>query len=443
MAKPLRLARDIVRLNSRYLRDPDFRRLLAPTHARRAGDGSAPAAADGGDSDRLLVPEAATAYRGLTPFSTRLAMVRTTGRSRTVNVVVPDVSEGAVFAGQRTALRAGMALGHELGLPVRVVLLDPTDPYRDPRSVADILQRQLGAYPNGLDVVPAVLLPETTAGAADVWCVTHWTTAHAADVAARAGLLDPARVVYLVQDYEPGFNPWSTYYALARATYHAGFHLLVNSTPLNAYLDRHEGVHAADTCVFAPALELDRLAAAAAARERSDRARLFLYARPSHPRNLYAIGVAALRLAVRRLVADGVAVDAVGAGEPHPAEQLAPGVTLRPLGRLVLDDYFALLSRVDVGVSLQHSPHPSHPPLDLAVSGARAVTNDFGGTRGALHPRLAAVDADPGALADALVTAARRALDEGAGGFEPPPDGLLGVSLESAVTAVAARLPAS
>ena len=40
--------------------------------------------------------------------------------------------------------------------------------------------------------------------------------------------------------------------------------------------------------------------------------------------------------------------------------------------------YAALIRRVDLGLTLMSTPHPSYPPLDLAACGAVAITNRYG-----------------------------------------------------------------
>lgn len=272
----------------------------------------------------------------------------------------------------------------------------------------------------------------------DIWIVTHWTTAHAVDVACRLGTIDPERVVYFVQDYEPGFVPWSTDFALARATYSAGFRLVVNSQPLATYLASLEPVSVATELVVAPDLDLDRLHSVAEARgEFGDRVGLFFYARPTKPRNLFPLGVAALGRVAQMLGDEAACVDLYTAGETHPSLGLNRFGSEHYLGQTGWDGYYDLLGQVSVGLSLMHSPHPSHPPLDLAVSGGRVVTNRFGAAREGLHPNVVTADADPDALAAALVQSIRVARVDGATGFCAPASGALGRPLSDVSTSLA------
>ena len=50
---------------------------------------------------------------------------------------------------------------------------------------------------------------------------------------------------------------------------------------------------------------------------------------------------------------------------------------LHLIPNMPLDQYKEILSTFDVGLSLMATPHPSMPPLDLALSGCIVVTNSF------------------------------------------------------------------
>jgi hypothetical protein len=178
----------------------------------------------------------------------------------------------------------------------------------------------------------------------------------------------------------------------------------------------------------------------AARRRPSAAVRVFFYGRPGKPRNLFELGVAALRAASVTLEAEGIAWEGVSAGEEHPDIVLPTGAVVRSLGTVGWDAYYGLLTDTDVALSLMHSPHPSHPPLEMAVSGGLSVTNDLDGSRSGFHERVTAVAADPDALAAALVRAVRRAAQQGPQPFSPPVDGALGRSLDEVLLDLGRRL---
>jgi glycosyltransferase involved in cell wall biosynthesis len=347
----------------------------------------------------LGAPAAVTSpLDGLHEFSMSLTGLTVEAGSPRLNLVLPELSPHAIFAGVKTALEFARGLGERLGLEIRVFLLkgEATEELRAALPAA------LASHGVSAEVVFREDLPRARAGSEDLWVATHWWTAHAIDTACGQGLIPREAVVYLVQDYEPGFVGWSTDFAIAHATYAAGFLPVVNSAPLAAYLAEHAPEIGRPAAVFGPSFDLDELRAVARRRRPSAVPRIFFYGRPSKPRNLFGLGVASLREAARRLDGMGVSFTAVMAGEDGPSIDLGPTV-LRNAGALSRAAYFDLLAKTDVGLSLQLSPHPSHTPFDLALSGAQAITNEFEGGRATLHPRLLAVPARVDALADALV----------------------------------------
>jgi hypothetical protein len=395
---------DGVAMNVAYLTRPGFRAsvrgLIGPPESELLLDGPEVEAPASHHATHL--PDGAAAYVGLHEFSLATSAISTTTVTRSVNVVLPEVDPDAVFAGVKTALEFGVLFAKSLALPLRVILLKPLRSGLNADDAARGLSSLLG---EAVDVIPPGGLDEIQVGDADVWIATHWWTAHALDVACKLGVLDRRRIVYLIQDYEAGFYGWSTDAALARSTYSAGFLPVVNSTPLARYLLREEPHLAADIAVFGPSFDLVQLDRAFAERTSNEVVRFFFYARPSKPRNMYALGVAVMREAARRLDAAGIGYSMVMAGEEGPSVDLGSG-TMINYGAMTRGDYFALLAQVDVGLSLQMSPHPSHPPFDLALAGAIAVTNDFAGDRAGRFEGIHAVPADIDSLAAELVTAA-------------------------------------
>jgi hypothetical protein len=425
---------DLARVNIRYLADGAVRGRMRELLAR------------GGLSRRqrsllaaefAAAPRLARAYDGLADGSLTLAGIRMSGSAPAhLNLLIGEVREGGVFAGIHTALSAAALLVERLSVPLRVVMLDFTSAGNSRERAAAAVERVLGA---SATVVPREALREAPFGAGDFWLASHWKTAHAAQVACELGLIDPGRVAYLIQDYEPGFSPWSTDSVLAEATYHAGFVPLVNSVPLWRFLGERESLSIDRSQVFAPVFELDRLRSAAKARRPDGVVRVLFYSRPSKHRNLFRLGVSALRATALGLE-DGAPVEFLSVGEPHADLELAAGFPLRSLGRLAWDAYFDFLASTDVLLSLQQSPHPSHPPFDAAISGALAVTNDFSGLRGSLHPRISAVPATTSSLTEALLGAIRASTDAAPAGFLPVADDLLGGPLPDAVGVVAGLL---
>lgn len=387
------------------------------------------------DEDELAEEPTASSA---SPLARSLLTVHAVGSSTHVNVTLLDFNPAAMFAGVKTALETAVLIGEVTRRPIRMILLRPTGLLHEDR-VRFVEERRIAlenAFPNVEWSIVCDDVTGTSFGSDDIWIATHWMTAHALDLASRVGAIDVHRVIYLVQDYEPDHFAGDSDRPAAESTYRAGFTLLVNSRQVAAYLKRH-GVEVNDEHVFAPQFDSRQLRTVAARRSKPVAPLIFFYGRPSTPRNMFALGIETLRRASSEFARRGSDVEFVMAGEGGPDIELAEGFTLRNLGVLERTAYFDKIARVDVGLTLQATPHPSHLPFDLAISGAFAVTNEVDGSRNEMHPRIVATSSTPDALSTLLVAMVDRARsDERVPiGYLPVRDGQLGSSLRNAVVA--------
>jgi hypothetical protein len=111
---------------------------------------------------------------------------------------------------------------------------------------------------------------------------------------------------------------------------------------------------------------------------REDAKRNFLfYARPTNLRNLYYRGLEIIDQCIRTNILDQEKWNFFFVGKDLTEVTFPRGVRPRLIQNLEWRDYAALVRRVDLGLCLMYTPHPSYPPLDLAATGAVAVTNRF------------------------------------------------------------------
>ena len=377
----------------------------------------------------------------VSPRADALLGCRPGARAPRLRLVLHEFNDDRVFAGIRTALKAAVSLARTVDLPLTVMLLQEPADRRSIGSLVDWFRTEVSdqRFVDNVRVMSIERDPDEEVHANDLWMLTYWTTAVAASQAVRAGVLDPRRAVYLVQDYEPGFFGWSDESAMAATTYRQGFHHVVNSRPLARYLADVGGVSVPPDQVFAPVVDVD-LVERAAATWRPDpegRLRVLFYGRPRHPRNLFRIGLESLRLWIETLDDDRPLLRSAGAD--HPPYRIARDVQLEPLGKLSLEGYVEVLSRTDLTLALMFSPHPGHLSLEPPAAGIPTLTNRFGSYREAWLPTLYLADPDPQALAHALAEAA-----QGARGLEMHVaqrlPATLGVSLDDAIRTVASRL---
>ena len=297
-----------------------------------------------------------------------------------LNLVVPTVDGARTFGGIRTALDLFEAVGADAAQRriISVATSGPA-PTGGPPGYTEV-----AAGDDAVTDLQFVRLDHAWAPLTirldDVFVATFWTTAELVERIRRwqASTFGraPTRSAYVIQDYEPGFYPWSAQSMIASETYRSTTDTIAvfNTTILQDYF--HDvGVRFEREFAFEPQI-IPTLRGAMDAPESSRSKTIVVYGRPRTPRNAFPAIVDGLR-AWRR--ADPSAIDwqTVSVGQSHPDVDLGVGEPLRSIGKLDLDGYASLLRESAIGVSLMVSPHPSYPPLEMAHLGLLVLTNRF------------------------------------------------------------------
>lgn len=345
----------------------------------------------------------------ITPIDVRVGKQQEGTR---INLLVPALSSQHVFGGIETALQVFDELRHHFD-HVRIIATDEAIP--EPRPGAYYGQWPIIALdsdPLGSDHIVAAGSrwgKTLSVHEQDYFMATAWWTAHNAFSILswqqrQYPSIDRRRLLYLIQDFEPGFYPWSTRYVLAQATYALPERTIavINSEWLADYL-HVQGHRFSTKNVLHPQLH-PKLTIARNRLEHFQKERILLvYGRPGTERNAFALIVVALRLWAQSY-ADASKWQILSAGESFSPIELGHECQLKSVGKLGIEDYANLLSRSAVGLSLMVSPHPSYPPLEMAAFGVRVVTNGFvNKDLSKLSSFLISVDQpDPSSLSQAL-----------------------------------------
>jgi hypothetical protein len=297
-----------------------------------------------------------------------------------LNLVVPTVDGARTFGGIRTALDLFEAVGAETAQR-RVISVATSGPV--PTSGPPGYDEAIAGDDPVTDLqfvrldhagAPLAVRPD------DVFVATFWTTAELVERIRRWQATTfgsaPSRSAYVIQDYEPGFYPWSAQSMMASNTYRSASETIAafNTTLLQDYF--HDvGVRFAREFAFEPRI-LPTLRAAMDAPERTRSRTIVVYGRPRTPRNAFPAIVDGLR-AWRRVDPRAIDWQTLSVGQSHPDIDLGVGDPLRSIGKLDLDGYASLLRESAIGVSLMVSPHPSYPPVEMAHLGMLVLTNRF------------------------------------------------------------------
>ena len=301
----------------------------------------------------------------------------------TLNVILPGLAMKHMSGGPNTAVNIACRLAAR-GVPVRLVSADaPVD------SDASNFWNHVHALADAEQKLSNVELVDASnrqtpfiIGANDVFMATAWWTAQMTKYAIRHTRHD--RFIYLIQDYELLLHPASTEQALAKETYTLDYIPVVNTQLLCEFLSSRKIGRFSDpdfasrAIVFEPAIDTT-LFFPRGRRKLGDKRRLLFYTRPTiGRRNLFEMGVAALR----KLVVEGhIEPDDwqfIGIGEEFGRVSLGRGAYLEPSPWLDLESYADLMQDSDVLLSLMLSPHPSYPPLEMAACGHPVVTTVYG-----------------------------------------------------------------
>lgn len=317
----------------------------------------------------------------ITPMKPRFQ--KELGDEPRLNIIVPTLNPAHVFGGITTAIHFYENLADELGIKRRMIVTDE-----------ETLNEYLGKYKGykmadcsdntvfDRQVVPFSNRNGKTVpvGKNDIFVCTGWWTAYNAKeivncIKENAGEAKP--LVYLVQDYEPYFYPWSSRSALAESTYHMDIPTIAvfNSSQLRDYFKLHNYSFYKEYSfdpVLNASLKKELLNNPPVKKEK----KIIVYGRPSVMRNCFEIVADSLRR-WEKMVDDASEWQLISAGEKHQDLKIGENCVLRSCGKLTIEEYAKMMGTCYAGISLMVSPHPSYPPLEMSTFGVKTITNTY------------------------------------------------------------------
>lgn len=345
-----------------------------------------------------------------------------------INVLLPSLRLKHMSGGPNTALLLAALLA-EKGEYVRLIACDAASEQEESAlfpHMDNLLQRPVAR--ERIELVDAFDRTLSHAiGANDLFLATAWWTAQMAKYA--VALTAYKTFIYLIQDFEPILHEGSTFQARALETYGLRHVPVINTRLLldhlasegaGCYADRQFSERA---LWFEPALDRGYYFPDKGLDESCGKKVLLFYARPTVARrNLFEIGLVALRRAVASGAIDKDHWEVWAMGENLAPVALGNGLFLNPLPWMSFDDYAKRVRTADLMLSLMLSPHPSYPPLEMAASGKLVVTNSFSVKTGerlrALSPNILVAEPTAESIAAALENAAGR-INVGLPSYDP------------------------
>ncbi|WP_206214112.1 glycosyltransferase [Adlercreutzia sp. ZJ154] len=304
-----------------------------------------------------------------------------------LTLCLPSINQEDIYGGISTALKFFNDLKSRLGTDSRILVFD-TEPRESDVDISfpeyEIVK--LGGSSNAKNqIINAVgrSTEQLEVSNKDWFIATAWWTAYCIQESMSLCMQQNPNakfnpLLYLIQDYEPGFYSWSSEYLLADATYKNQNPTIAifNSIQLRDYFDKN-GYSFAKEYTFEPFLN-PVLKARLLEHEGtvSKKRQILVYGRPETDRNAFSLIIEALRKWID-IYNQSSMWDIVSAGENHLPVPLGKGRYLVSVGKLSLDMYANVLSESYAGISLMVSPHPSYPPLEMASFGVEVITNNY------------------------------------------------------------------
>ncbi len=301
-----------------------------------------------------------------------------------INLLIPSVNKEHAFGGIATALDFFETLKEVLKCEARIITVDA------PVNQTSILPKEYIVINSEDDSAASLQVVSFSdrynktipVRKNDFFVATAWWTAYNIKniLTKQAEVYSQNRkpFIYLIQDFEPGFYPWSSRFLLSESTYgkDASILAVINSNELSEYL-RLNNYCFQKQWVFLPVFNR-RLKEILLVSDKTvvKKKKILIYGRPNTPRNAFELIVEGLKKwAVKQNNVNEWQV--YSAGENHGDIDIGNGMLIKSVGKLSLEEYATMLKETFAGISLMVSPHPSYPPLEMSIFGIKTITNTY------------------------------------------------------------------
>lgn len=300
-----------------------------------------------------------------------------------INLLIPTLNERYLFGGIATAV-SFLKKFADFNLNIRIII---TDTYTDETVKNNFTDFNIidckndSNYSRLITTIADKKNSVLSVGQNDIFMASAWWTAYIAKSITKWQSSEynckEHNIIYLIQDYEPNFYPWSTRYMLAESTYrYENLIAIFNTSILMEYFKNHN-YSMTNEYFFEPRLNENLKKYLDSHKNTSQRKKqILIYGRPSVARNAFEIIVLGLKKWTESYDR-ACEWQIISLGEQHAEVKLANGVVIKSLGKVSLEQYSKIMLESYLGISLMVSPHPSYPPLEMAQFGMKVITNSY------------------------------------------------------------------
>ena len=301
-----------------------------------------------------------------------IAIIDTENTVKRLNLVTDTIEASSLLGGVATALIVATEFANRYDYELRIITRNAaTNPvnYMNIMSINGIEPARKLSFYSDYERFDKPVDFRMEVGKNDIFFATSWWSAQAI----KNTTIRP-RFFYIIQEVETFFyNYGSEHFLCEQIMQDKNIDFIINSHYLKEYFAENCPNIAEHSCYFEPAFSQKLYGRNSFIKK--NKYKLFFYARPNNPRNLYGIGVELLQKAVDRGVLDMDEWDVYCVGQNAPIIHFSTGKDSINMGQLSWTEYAKFLTDVDLGLCLMYTPHPSYPPFDVACSGGVVLTN--------------------------------------------------------------------
>lgn len=301
-----------------------------------------------------------------------------------LNILVPSVNKEHVFGGISTALKFYEKLGDELKCDMRIII---TDSAYDAKNAVDLagyvlceadkdIEQKKQLVPFGDRYNKTIPIRKR-----DIFIATGWWTAYTIAETIRwqnNTYKSDNALIYFIQDFEPGFYPWSSRYLMADSTYKLDIPTIAifNSKLLMEHFNKNNYKFSKEY-YFEPTLNEILHKYLVANKDKYKRKNsILIYGRPSVQRNAFELIVNSLaKWSIEYQKSNEWEI--ISLGEQFTDIDLSNKLKIKSYGKVSLEEYAKIMLEAKIGISLMVSPHPSYPPLEMSTFGIKTITNCY------------------------------------------------------------------
>jgi O-antigen biosynthesis protein len=290
-----------------------------------------------------------------------------------LNLVTDSINSGSLFGGVATAIIFSAILANEWDCDLRIITRIESAQKTNFYKIINLhnikfnknIEFEFAPYSNKSHEIPI--------RNDDVFITTSWWTTSGVKKTFGSN-----KIIYLLQEDERTFYSYSDLHLqCTQILSDSGVHYVINTKLLYDHFVNQGFDNIKDNGLwFEPSFPKSLFHHKHSMK--TEKKNFFFYCRPRHFRNLYHLGIEVIEKCIEEKIINTAEWNIYFVGSNIPENLPKKFKNSEVFQGLLWSDYAELLRKIDIGLSLMYSSHPSYPPLDLAASGAVVITNKYG-----------------------------------------------------------------